>query len=189
MTAGCRAPTAAPLARIDAGACHMPWGVEGRGWVRVQTQESSRATVSQAAHEQRDRTAERTTGVRALWCVLGAPGPAESTACHVRSTPICVSYVGVAWSTRSAMAHHDSEVMRSFCPWHAPARPSFQEPAPILKPSRIERNRCTRPALRCHLSPSCTNLHIRPPSQLHSRRTATSSPSSAKAATPRRPPT
>ena len=55
--AGCRAPTALPRARIDAGACHMMWGVEGRGWVRVETQKSSRATVSQAAHEQRDRCA------------------------------------------------------------------------------------------------------------------------------------
>ena len=96
-------------------------GGEGRGWVRVKTQKSSRATVSQAAHEQRDRCDERTTGAGALWCVLGAPGPAESTTCHVRIMPICVWYVGVAWSTRSAMAHHDSEVMRSFrsCQRHA----------------------------------------------------------------------
>ena len=115
-------------------------GGEGRGWVRVKTQKSSRATVSQAAHEQRDRCDERTTGAGALWWFLGAPGPAESITCHVRITPICVWYVGVAWSTRSAMAHHDSEVMRSFCPWHAPARPRFQEPAPILKPSRNEQN-------------------------------------------------
>ena len=141
--------------------------------------------MSQAAHEQRDRCDERTTGAGALWCVLGAPGPAESTTCHVRIMPICVWYVGVAWSTRSAMAHHDSEVMRSFCPWHAPARPRFQEPAPILKPSRIERKSCPRPALDCLRSPSRSSLHVVAPSQLHSRRKQQLAPWSAKAAAPR----
>ena len=87
-------------------------GGEGRGWVRIKTQKSSRATMSQAAHEQRDRCDERTTGAGALWCVLGAPGPAESTTCHVRIMPICISCMGVAWSTRSAMPHHDRELLR-----------------------------------------------------------------------------
>ncbi len=114
-------------------------GGEGRGWVRVKTQKSSRATVSQAAHEQRDRCDERTTGAGALWCVLGAPGPAESTACHVRIMPICIWYVGVAWSTHTAVPHHDMSVSANADPWHAPARPTSQEPAPMLKPSKNQR--------------------------------------------------
>ena len=116
--AGFRAPTAAPLARIDAGACHMIWGVEGRGLVRVETQKSSRATVSQAAHEQRDRCYERTAGGGALRCVLGAREPAESTACRMRIMPICVLYVGVAWSTYTAVPHHDMSVCANADPCH-----------------------------------------------------------------------
>ena len=118
QTAGCRAPTAAPLARIDAGACHMPWGVEGRGWVRVKTQKSSRATVSQAAHERCDCFHERMTGGGALRCVLGAREPAESTACRMRIMPICVLYVGVAWSTYTAVPHHDMSVCANADPCH-----------------------------------------------------------------------
>ena len=114
----CRAPTAAPLARIDAGACHMPWGVEGRGWVRVKTQKSSRATVSQAAHERCDCFHERMTGGGALRCVLGAREPAESTACRMRIMPICVLYVGVAWSTYTAVPHHDMSVCANADPCH-----------------------------------------------------------------------
>ena len=106
------APEAAPRSRLDASACHVGRGGEGSGWVRVKTQKSSRATVSQVAHEQHDRCHERTTGGGALWCVLGAPGPAESTACHVRIMPICVWYVGDLYSTHTAMPHHDREVMR-----------------------------------------------------------------------------
>ena len=116
--AGFRAPTAAPLARIDAGACHMMWGVEGRGWVRVKTQKSSRATVSQAAHERCDCFHERMTGGGALRCVLGAREPAESTACRMRIMPICVLYVGVAWSTYTAVPHHDMSVCANADPCH-----------------------------------------------------------------------
>ena len=49
--AGCRAPTAFPRARIDAGACHMMWGIVGKGLGSSRDTKSSRATVSQAAHD------------------------------------------------------------------------------------------------------------------------------------------
>ena len=70
------------------------------------------------AHEQRDRCHERTKGEGALWRVLGAPGPAESTACCMRIMPICVLYVGVAWSTYTAVPHHDMSACANADPCH-----------------------------------------------------------------------
>ena len=74
--------------------------------------------MSQAAHEQRDRCYERTAGGGALRCVLGAREPAESTACRMRIMPICVLYVGVAWSTYTAVPHHDMSVCANADPCH-----------------------------------------------------------------------
>ena len=56
----------------------------------------------------------------ALRCVLllGAREPAESTACRMRIMPICVLYVGVAWSTYTAVPHHDMSVCANADPCH-----------------------------------------------------------------------